>query len=330
MTRALSPARRSRGIRNTPLRALALALALAAGARDAGAQRAISWDCNTHGWTDFGYAVALSGDGDGDGLPDVMIGAPRHTLTSGCHCERAGAVYFPGVPGFVEGGAAGDRFGCALAGGLELDGDGVLDTIVGAMGDDDVAPGCGSVAALAGLGRTELYRVFGSARGDELGASVALLGDVDGDGRDDFVAGAPQVPAGGSGYVRVYSGGDGGELYTVTGALPGDAFGFAVCGVSDVDGDGLGDFAVGAPGALAAGEPRGVVSVHSGVDGSNILVLEGEEAGRALRRGPRGRHRSRSRRAGRAGRRRAARSRSSRRRADLRTARRARGRASRR
>ncbi len=107
-----------------------------------------------------------------------------------------------------------------------------------------------SAATLAtcALAQAPVYDVSGQP-GDELGRSVAWIGDVDLDGVDDFAAGAPfgdgwEVDAG---YVKVFSGQSGQELFTFRGENKGDRLGYSVAGLGDIDGDGSSDLIVGAP-----------------------------------------------------------------------------------
>ena len=123
-----------------------------------------------------------------------------------------------------------------------------------------------------------LLDVAGIRTNDELGYSVAGIGDVNGDGIPDFVVGAVQV--GGSVYpgrAVVYSGADGTEIWSVDGASANDRFGDAVEGAGDVNNDGIPDVIVGAFGD----DPNGLISggrawVFSGVDGSVLHMLDGQ------------------------------------------------------
>jgi hypothetical protein len=96
------------------------------------------------------------------------------------------------------------------------------------------------------LAQTELYRLDGGGASEQYGTSVAVLGDLDADGADDFAVGAPYASSR-AGVVRLHSGKTGAVLHTLTGLGADDLFGQDVVALGDVDGDTLCDFAVGAP-----------------------------------------------------------------------------------
>ena len=103
-----------------------------------------------------------------------------------------------------------------------------------------------------------LYQKDGAAAGDNLGyrSSVASAVDVNGDGKADFIIGAPSAdPSGNSnaGSAYVYSGADGTLLYQKDGAAASDLFGTSVASAGDVNGDGKADFIIGAPSADPSG-----------------------------------------------------------------------------
>jgi hypothetical protein len=239
-------------------------LALLAFSSSAHAQRATWTECRDV-MDEFGRSVAFLGDRDGNGRDEVLIGAPG---------SGAGAVYVHSNWQAVLGDSAGDRFGAALAGRLKLDLDARPDALVGAPGDDDNGAECGSVTAFSGS-LAKLYTRHGAAAGDGLGASVARVGDLDGDGYDEFLAGAPQVATGGAGYARLYSGLTGAVLRTHAGQAAGDRCGASVLGLGDWDGDGLPEYAVGSP----REQGRGCVRVHRGSDGSVLQLYVGAALG---------------------------------------------------
>jgi hypothetical protein len=250
-----------------PLAAVPLAVLLV---QPAAAQRVVHTSCQSPfgGFIpEYGRAVSV-----GAGPSELWIGAPEAEDVFG-DGDRAGGV-FPAVGPDAYGDDEGDRLGAAVAAGLDLDGDALPDGAGGAPGDDDAGDGAGSVRALAGAGGT-LYTVHGDAAGDGFGTSLAALGDVDGDGRGDLLVGAPQLASGGPGYARVLSGANGAVLRTHPGTAAGDRQGLGLIGLADLDGDGVPDYAVGAPGEAGAGRVR----VHSGANGAVLRTHAGAAAG---------------------------------------------------
>ena len=164
----------------------------------------------------LGAAVASAGDTDGDGLADVLVGAP-YDGTGGAYAGAAGLLLGP-VSGTMAlasadavflGGASGDNAGAAVSGAGDTDGDGLADVLVGAPWDDTAADNAG----LAGLwlgpvaGSVSLpdadARLLGEARYDRAGSAVRGVGDANGDGLGDLLIGAPfeSSTSGGAAYL---------------------------------------------------------------------------------------------------------------------------------
>jgi hypothetical protein len=125
---------------------------------------------------------------------------------------------------------------------------------------------CGPVLAAA---PPTLMAILGAAANDNLGRSVAGVGDFNGDGYGDVIVGAPNNDLGGAdaGAAYVYFGGPGADAVadlTLVGAAAGDYFGWSVGAAGDVNKDGYDDVIVGAYGNDAGGLAAGRAYVYFG------------------------------------------------------------------
>lgn len=195
----------------------------------------------------FGQALANAGDVDGDGVADILIGAP--------YGNTGGAVYIvSSVSGeslnFVESGP--DSFGASVANAGDVNADGYSDFIIGAPDEGD-----GSVVVLSGADGSSLYLFTNDSTThanvtSSFGFSVSGTGDINGDGHTDVIVGA----VGGFGSATVFSGANGAILYEQRGSgRDSDSFGQYVSGGADLSGDGFPDFLIGSSeGAIDDGE----------------------------------------------------------------------------
>ncbi len=225
-----------------------------------------------------GSSMSALGDINGDGFPEVLIGASQ-LFTS-----RPGYVtVISGADGqtlhSITGQLGGDSFGFAVAGGADIDGDLIPDFVVGAPQLVELCNPSGYARVFSGASASMLYEFRGLRSNDAFGAAVAIDDDANGDGHDDILIGAPQsfldCGFGRTGYVRLYSGNTGLQLYELQGDTLGDPyggnFGGAVTFVPDIDGNGIAEIAVGAASeASGPGQQPGRVDMYLG----NDLFLE--------------------------------------------------------
>lgn len=261
----------------------------------------------------FGSALA-AGDVSGDGRADVLVGAPLEGASGG----SSGAAYvFRGGPGLVSGDASaaqvrltgassGDRFGSWI-GAADFDGDGIDELFAGAPDarHQGTQAGCIYVfrggPSLSSIDASNASARFdGEASGDRLGLAFAL-GDADGDGIADLLAGSPQhdVPSSNAGRAYLVRGGtlQSGAISTrastvlVAESSAGDQFG-ASLGLVDLDGDGRCEALVGAPFSNGGGTDSGRLYVFLGTAllatrsaGADDATLTGASASLLLGRG---------------------------------------------
>jgi glycosylphosphatidylinositol phospholipase D len=240
-----------------------------------------------------GYSVAGAGDMNGDGIGDLIIAGPTAGDPNPPDSGRSYVVFgtasgFPagfelgtldGTNGFVLVGTdEDDGIGLEVSDAGDLNGDGFDDVVIGApiattnvfeqghayvvFGHAPPFPGELPLAALDGSNGFLLAGIYPRSRA---GNGVSHAGDVNGDGFDDIVIGAPKVGGdftngwgqtyvvfgSSAGYPAVaeLSALDGTNGFRINGTHPDDASGYSVSGAGDINGDGVDDLVIGAPNA---------------------------------------------------------------------------------
>ncbi len=232
------------------------------------------WDGEAQG-DQFGWIARSLGDVDGDGVADFVTSAPSWAGASGKD-KDAGRVYVystkTGRLLWRVDGAPADELGTGVELAGDTNRDGVPDVVAG-------APGSGKAYIYSGKDGRVLQTLLAENKDDTFGRHVSTAGDVNGDGYDDVLIGAPSNSAAGkdAGRAYLYSGKDGKKLMTWTGERAGDAFGSTVAGFTRA---GRSILMIGAP--SAGPRKTGRVYVYDGIAARPRLVLESDATGAAF------------------------------------------------
>jgi hypothetical protein len=243
--------------------------------------------------SEFGQGLASAGDRDGDGVDELLIGAPfADALANDC-----GAVLLMKVTagGFTQlarfdGDQVGENAGIAATSLSDLDGDGLRELVV-ASPDWDGPPGINSgrvrvFSSDAASGFPLLNTLTGIGKNEQFGWAVAPIADPGGAGVERLLAtyiGRTQAGVSFAGGGSIYDALTGAELLAAAGSDHNEYLGTSVATVGDLDRDGFEDFALGTPLFSPAGAFLGgcVEAFSSSVAGSTIAERLFRRAGAA-------------------------------------------------
>lgn len=180
------------------------------------------------------------------------------------------------------------RFGFALSGVPDVNGDNLADLVVGAYNENPGVSPSNSGRAYIFSGPTGAALFTLASPNQEIdgrfGYSVSGVPDVDGDGRGDVVVGAnledPGLSPNNAGRAYIFSGASGALLHTLVSPAEtaNGEFGYSVAGLSDINNDGHGDVIVGAFGENSAPGASGNAHVFSGATGTLLFTLTSPNA----------------------------------------------------
>ena len=241
----------------------------------AGADLTVSWG----GSSRLGAQIHIAGDVLGDGGHDLVVAA-LDEVYPGTPDPVGAVIVFDGDTTGLDDGSGGiwlhgtgidGEFGSAITGG-DLDHDGFDDLVIGAPGDSH-----GEVFLFHGPlvdGDAASVPSIVGEPGDFLGSALASGGDANGDGLDDLLLGAPEADRVVLMASPVHSASVTAAWLTVT-ANPGDDAGRTVA-LADVDGSGLADLVIGAPGRDVSGTDDGAIAVFLDAGGGALSFTDAD------------------------------------------------------
>ncbi|MEO8446520.1 MAG: FG-GAP-like repeat-containing protein [bacterium] len=197
----------------------------------------------------FGYTLSLSGDINGDGYSEIIVGAYGYNSNTGRvylydYYSNGDITYDLNMTGE----AAANLFGYSVSTAGDVNGDGYSDVIVGAFGVNTFSGKAYIYFGGSTMNNIADVTLLGQGTSNNFGQSVATAGDVNADGYSDVIVGAPVISTS-TGKAYIYFGGSSMNNVadvTLSGQLANSNFGSSVSTAGDVNGDDYSDVIVGA------------------------------------------------------------------------------------
>jgi phage-related baseplate assembly protein len=245
----------------------------------------ITFDINMNGeaaGSSFGISVSSSGDVNGDGYSDVIVGAYGYLSNRGRAYIYYGGLSMNNIADVtMTGEAPGNYFGYSVSSAGDVNGDGYSDVIIGAY---QINTNRGRAYIYFGglsMNNTADVTLNGEASNNYFGYSVSSAGDVNGDGYSDAVVGAWGYSSD-VGRAYIYYGGSSVNNIadvTMTSEITNNYFGLSVSTAGDVNGDGYSDVIVGASGNSVTLGRAYIYLGGSSMNNIKDVTLTGETTG---------------------------------------------------
>lgn len=237
-----------------------------------GSDGALLWTADGEPGDQLGLGIEAAGDVNGDGVPDVIAGAPGSDKV----------LVFAGDDGLVlhtfTALEPGELFGRKVSDVGDVNGDGYDDILVRAPQNDAGGEDAGRVYVFSGATAEVLLTLTGEQAGDAFGSSAG--GHVSKEGLVTLIVGAPNAGPGDRGATYVYHGLTTEPAFVIESDEDGAQLGaMFVSAVGDVDGDGVVDVYASDFSASLNGAGSGRAFVYSGANGRLLYDFLGEAAG---------------------------------------------------
>jgi len=235
------------------------------------------WTQQRDPWQDyFGVSLAITDDWSGDGLPELVIGS----FGTDCGGGDDGNVEIRDSSNtsiLLDWCGDRDRAGNVVVPVQDVDGDGKDDLMVACPFYDDPVGSVdvGRIVLVTSGAGGAVWELLGEAVDDRFGMPMVRLGDVDGDGFDEVLVASPFQGSLGRGRVYVISSVDGSVIRSHSGTTTNEKLGDTIAAITDVDGDGVADYAIRTE--VSYDFSRGRIDVHSGASGALLWTKTGDK-----------------------------------------------------